>query len=130
MLHSVRCSQKSATVNEIPRGESLKFLGRIFRYIFWFVVTAGIAWVMKKAVDRASRPHSYGGREPLRVPQPAASKELFRDPVCGTYVAEDISYFFQQGKETLHFCSRDCMDHYQRDLQHADARAKQLAAGA
>lgn len=108
----------------------MKFLGRVFRYLMWFIVTAGIAWVMKKAVDRASRTHSYGGREPARVPPTAAAKELFRDPVCGTYVAEDISYLYEQGKQTLHFCSRDCMEHYQRDLQHADGRANRLAAGA
>lgn len=96
----------------------------------WFIVTAGVAWVMKKAVDRASRTHSYGGHGPARVPPQAAAKELFRDPVCGTYVAEDISYLYEQGKQTLHFCSRDCMEHYQHDLQHADARANRLAAGA
>src|SRR5579864_6319613 len=96
----------------------------------WFIVTAGIAWVMKKAVDRASRAQSYGGPEPARVPPQAAAKELFRDPVCGTYVAEDISYLYEQEKHTLHFCSRDCMEHYRRDLQHADGRANRLAAGA
>ncbi|HEV2183135.1 MAG TPA: hypothetical protein VGR39_05580 [Candidatus Acidoferrales bacterium] len=108
----------------------MKFLGRIFRFLMWFIVTAGIAWVMKKAVDRASRTHSYGGPEPVRVPPRAAAKELFRDPVCGTYVAEDISYLYEQGKQTLHFCSHDCMEHYQHDLQHADTRANRLAAGA
>ncbi len=114
-------------------GRPLKFLGRIFRYLMWFVITAGIAWVMKKAVDRASRRRTYGQREPVGVSPPVA-KELFRDPVCGTYVAEDISYFCEQGKETLHFCSRDCMEHYQRDLQHGPGhendRANRLAAGA
>ncbi|HLW43435.1 MAG TPA: hypothetical protein VKS00_03035 [Candidatus Acidoferrales bacterium] len=112
----------------------MKFLGRIFRYLMWFIVTAGVAWVMKKAVDRASRPHSSGGPEPARVPPTTAAKELFRDPVCGTYVAEDISYlyehFYEQGKQTLHFCSRDCMERYQRDLRDADVRANRLAAGA
>jgi YHS domain-containing protein len=112
------------------RQASLKFLGRIFRYLMWFIVTAGIAWVMKKAVDRASRTHVYDGREPACVPPRATAKELFRDPVCGTYVAEDISYLYEQDKQTLHFCSRDCMEHYQRDLQHAGGRANRLAAGA
>ncbi len=112
----------------------MKFLGRIFRYLMWLIVTAGIAWVMKKAVDRASRTPSYGGPEPAHVPPTTAAKELFRDPVCGTYVAEDISYLYEhlyeQGKQTLHFCSRDCMEHYQRDLRDADVRANRLAAGA
>ena len=94
----------------------------------WFAITAGIAWVMKKAVDRASRKRANAAREPVRV-SPAA-KELFRDPVCGTYVAEDISYFCEQDRQTLHFCSRDCMEHYQRDLKHAGDRANRLAAGA
>ncbi|MGH9710791.1 MAG: hypothetical protein ACRD37_09600 [Candidatus Acidiferrales bacterium] len=107
----------------------MKFLGRIFRFLMWFIITAGIAWVMKKAVDRASRRRSDGGREPVRVEPRTAAKELFRDPVCGTFVAEDISYFCEHDKETLHFCSRDCMEHYQRDLQHTDSRANRLAAG-
>lgn len=111
----------------------MKYLERFFRYVFWFVVTASIAWLVKKAFQRAAEGQRSGAvRRPV---EPGASasktKALFRDPVCGTYVAEDISYLLEQGTETLHFCSRDCMEHYQRDLHTGDGRAaNRLAAGA
>ncbi|MHB8753576.1 MAG: hypothetical protein ACYC92_01265 [Candidatus Acidiferrales bacterium] len=116
----------------------MKFLGRIFRYIVWLVVTAGIAWVMKKAFEGAASRHNVNGTpERGRVDTALAPKALFRDPVCGTYIAEDISCFYQQGAETLHFCSRDCLEHYRRDhqLEHhierpvGDRPANHLAAG-
>lgn len=58
-------------------------------------------------------------------------KALFRDPVCGTYVAEDISYLLTQSAEDLHFCSRDCMERYQHDFRaRHDRGSNQLAPGA
>lgn len=113
----------------------MKFLGRIFRYIVWFVVTAGIAWVMKKAFEgAAARRNVSGAREHGRVDAQSAAKALFRDPVCGTYVAEDIAYLCQHGTETLHFCSHDCLEHYRSDhhLEHRldDRTPNRMAAGA
>lgn len=67
----------------------MKYLERFFRYVFWIVVSASIAWLVKKlfegAAEKAGRPRPEGA-EPLRL------NRLFRDPMCGTYVAEDISY--------------------------------------
>ena len=112
----------------------MKFLGRMFRYVVWFVVAAGIAWVMKKAFERAAHERVQSAPERGRVDTASAPKALFRDPVCGTYIAEDISCFYQQGTETLHFCSRDCLEHYRRDHQlelHVEDRpANHMAAGA
>lgn len=110
----------------------MKYLGRFFRYIFWLVFTAGIAWLVKKAFERAAaQAQTHGARERECLDTQPAPKALFRDPVCGTYIAEDISYCYQQGSETLHFCSRDCLDHYHRDLHPDDDRAaNRLAAGA
>ncbi|MFZ0638421.1 MAG: hypothetical protein WA020_06220 [Candidatus Acidiferrales bacterium] len=110
----------------------MKYLERFLRYIFWVVVTASIAWFVKKAFQRAAGMPNAAGDGPVEPTAPAAkTKALFRDPVCGTYVAEDISYLLEHGKETLHFCSRDCMEHYQRGLRTGDDRAaNRLAAGA
>lgn len=78
------------------------------------VVTAAIAWFVKKAIQRAAeerRPEAVRGRVEAAAPA-VKTKALFRDPVCGTYVAEDISYSLMQGGKGLHFCSRDCMERY------------------
>lgn len=101
----------------------MKHLERFLRYIFWVVVTASIAWIVKKAFERAAKAERAED-ERVRVESIEnlpKTKALVRDRVCGTYVAEDISYVWKQGGESLHFCSRDCMEHYQA--------ANRLAAG-
>lgn len=100
----------------------MKYLERFFRYVFWVAVTATVAWVLKKALQRAARRNGAANeRVEPRTPM-ARAKELFRDPVCGTYVAEDVAYSLMQGGENLHFCSRDCMEHFRA--------GSRLAAGA
>jgi YHS domain-containing protein len=101
----------------------MKYLERFFRYVFWVVVTAVIAWIVKKAFQRAAGPQNVNVRGHVQANGPMQrQKVLVRDPVCGTYVAEDISYSLMQGGENLHFCSQNCMKHYQE--------ANRLAAGA
>ena len=39
-------------------------------------------------------------------------KKLRKDPVCGTYVAEDISLKTRIGREVFHFCSSHCQQEY------------------
>jgi YHS domain-containing protein len=39
-------------------------------------------------------------------------KRLRKDPVCGTYVAEDISLKTRIGQEIFHFCSSHCQREY------------------
>jgi len=43
---------------------------------------------------------------------PRKPKPLFRDPVCGTFVAAEISYPLELDGESLHFCSAECRDRY------------------
>jgi YHS domain-containing protein len=84
----------------------------MFRYIFWFVVTAAVAWLVQRLFASATRRQvgSANHRQPMT--SAANPKSLYRDPVCGSYVAEEISYPWEQGSETLHFCSRECLEHY------------------
>jgi hypothetical protein len=88
----------------------MKYLERFFRWMFWVVVTAVVAWIFKKAFQHAAGQNSntVHGRVAPSAPI-TKTKELFRDPVCGTYVAEDVAFSLVQGGENLHFCSRDCM---------------------
>jgi len=50
------------------------------------------------------------GRRPSR-PQEVRT-HLRKDPVCGTYVAEDISLKTRIGREVFHFCSLHCQQEY------------------
>ncbi len=91
--------------------------------MFWALVTAVVAWIFKKAFQHAAEQKSnpMTGRVQPSAPM-AKTKELFRDPVCGTYVAEDVAFSLAQGGGNLHFCSRGCIEHFRA--------GRRLAAGA
>lgn len=102
---------------------------RFFRYVFWMILTATVAWIVRKMFQHAatkSGANLHAAANPTVAVQGA--KTLFRDPVCGTYIAETISYSLLDSGENLHFCSRDCMERYQRELRVRGAG--RLAAGA
>ncbi|MGA2983181.1 MAG: hypothetical protein ABSG32_05170 [Terriglobia bacterium] len=43
---------------------------------------------------------------------------MARDPVCGMFVSTELSQQLTRGADTLHFCSRECLDKYQKDAEH------------
>jgi len=45
--------------------------------------------------------------------------EMARDPVCGMFVSTELSQRLRRGAGTLHFCSRECLEKYQKDANHA-----------
>jgi YHS domain-containing protein len=58
-----------------------------------------------------------------RPPSPSAAAphrgEMVRDPVCGMFVATELSQKLKRGGSTVHFCSLECMDKYRKDAEHA-----------
>jgi YHS domain-containing protein len=64
------------------------------------------------------RIRTSGGSPP---PPPDAAPhrgEMARDPVCGMFVSTELSQQLRRGKDTLHFCSRECLEKYQKDAEH------------
>jgi YHS domain-containing protein len=60
---------------------------------------------------------SVGG--PAAAPSTASHRgETARDPVCGMFVSTEVSHQLRQGKETLHFCSAECLEKHQKDAEH------------
>ena len=51
---------------------------------------------------------------------PRKPKPLFRDPVCGTFVAAEISYPLELDGECLHFCSAECRARYRAGQMRED----------
>ena len=46
------------------------------------------------------------------APKAPAGGHLMRDPVCGTYVAEQAAVRKQVGTEVMYFCSAACRDKF------------------
>jgi YHS domain-containing protein len=42
-----------------------------------------------------------------------------RDPVCGMFVSTELSHSLVRGSETLHFCSHECLERYQKETANA-----------
>lgn len=93
-------------------GGVLKFLGRIIRYMMWVVFAAATAWLLKRIFASAAQRQVRSANARTGVNSAPTPKLLYRDPVCGSYVAEEISYPWKQGNQTVYFCSRECMEHY------------------
>ena len=100
------------------RQESMNFLSRVLRFLFWLLV---LSW----SVTAAAYVVAWMMRAPQLRPQPARvwmspghskrqdlARRLVRDPVCGVHVAEVLAIPLRDGGETLHFCSIACRDEY------------------
>lgn len=68
----------------------------------------------------SSRMHVWTSRSGSHPPQPASPQggKTARDPICGMFVSTELSHRLTRGTETLHFCSRECLEHYQKDAAH------------
>jgi|ERR1039458_4405923 YHS domain-containing protein len=77
-------------------------IGSLFRSPHIHVKTAGAGR------STSSSPTSHRG-------------EMVRDPVCGMFVSTELSHQLGRGGDTLHFCSRECLEKYQKqkDREHA-----------
>ena len=76
----------------------LRFFGRMLAG--WFGSPQSFP---PSGTERPNRPGAPFPREP-RI----ASRELKKDPQCGTYVSPELSIRSQYRGEELHFCSREC----------------------
>jgi YHS domain-containing protein len=77
-------------------------LGRILRFVLWLLLAT---WLARKLLGwlfgNSHQP------EPRNVP-PASGRQLYRDPVCGTHVAPEISQTIEYAGQQYHFCSAEC----------------------
>ena len=76
----------------------LRFLGRMLAG--WIGPPQGFP------PSRSERPTGFGA--PVPTEPRIASRELKKDPQCGTYVSPELSIRSQYRGEELHFCSREC----------------------
>jgi len=93
----------------------------LLRYVFELI----LAWLVWRFIGGAlqqlfgprpntSDPQIYG--DPSKARRPAVTGEMARDPVCGMFVSTELSQRLHHHGQTLHFCSRECMDRYQKKV--------------
>lgn len=96
---------------------------RLLLYLFEGIVTFLFVRLLGGALQQffgAPRVHFWA-----RVGAPTRSSpelhpgETARDPVCGMFVSVELSHQLTRGTQTLHFCSRECLERYQKEAAHA-----------
>ena len=63
-----------------------------------------------------ANPSPTGGRNAPRNAgsPPDVHGETARDPVCGMFVSTELSLRLKRDGKTQHFCSRDCLERYEK----------------
>jgi YHS domain-containing protein len=94
---------------------------RLFAYLFDLIVAFFLARLVNRVLRQffgtpQSTFRSPGKRARTAPEREAVRGEMARDPVCGMFVSTDLSpsHRLSQGGQTLHFCSQECLERYQR----------------
>jgi YHS domain-containing protein len=98
----------------------VRFLGYLINLVFITI----IGWILARLIQRVfgtPRIHSQGSWSAPRRANPGQVVEgkTARDPVCGMFVSTELSHRLKRGNETLHFCSRECLERYKADATHS-----------
>jgi YHS domain-containing protein len=92
---------------------------RILLYLFDLVVALVVGRVLGAVVQRVmggSRAQHFGaGQAAQPPPRQTHGGQTARDPVCGMFVSTELSHRLTLHGETLHFCSRECLERYQKE---------------
>jgi len=78
-----------------------RILGRVIRSFF------GVTGANPPSTGRRNSPPNSDS--PLAV-----HGETARDPVCGMFVSTELSLRLKRDGKTLHFCSHDCLERYEK----------------
>ncbi len=82
------------------------------------VFLIGVAWTLTQTVrsflGRTKKGFQGPHNSQTRRKAEAARGRTARDPVCGMFVSTEVSHRLVQGNKTLHFCSQECLDRYEK----------------
>ena len=96
-------------------------MGRLLSYFVELVFLIVISKMLGRALQglfspspprRENRAVNGGSRDSSRV----RIGKTERDPVCGMFVSTELSHRLVRGSETLHFCSHECLERYQKEM--------------
>jgi YHS domain-containing protein len=93
-------------------------LSYVLELIFFFVIVKMLGRALQGLFGPSpSRGKASGG------PRVDSSQERIgkteRDPVCGMFVSTEVSHRLVCGSKTLHFCSNECLERYQKETANA-----------
>jgi YHS domain-containing protein len=101
-------------------------MGRLLSYFVEMVFVIVVARMLGRVLQgffrppQARRGHGVVEEGPRDSSQVRVGKTV-RDPVCGMFVSTELSHRLVRGSETLHFCSQECLERYQKEMMNVPA---------
>jgi len=93
----------------------VRLLAYLFDLIFVVVIARLVGLVFQRLLGgRHVGSWSSPSARPSRAPD-TREGQMARDPVCGMFVSTELSHRLTERGQTLHFCSRECLERYQKD---------------
>lgn len=86
----------------------------MFRPVIELLLTIAVVLVLRAVLTSIMLGFARTAQQSFR-PEPPPAKanpggELHKDPVCGTYVAENGGFMRRSGGQTFYYCSRECYE--------------------
>ncbi len=89
------------------------------RLVFYLIDLIVLLFVLRRFAQAIlhllGKPRAQGRSSNHRQSKHMVQGETARDPVCGMFVSTEVSQRLILGGRTLHFCSRECLERYQRN---------------
>jgi len=101
-------------------------MGRLLSYFVELVFLIVVSRMLGRALQgffSPSAPRRQGrtAEGELRDSSRMRVGKTERDPVCGMFVSTEVSHRLVRGSETLHFCSQECLERYQKETANVSA---------
>ena len=101
-------------------------MGRLLSYFVELVFLVVVAKMLGRALQGLFTPSPPRREDRAVEGEPRNSSRMRigkteRDPVCGIFVSTELSHRLVRGSETLHFCSHECLEQYQKEMANVSA---------
>jgi YHS domain-containing protein len=95
-------------------------MGSLLSYLVDLIFVIVVGRLLRGALRVFVRPSPVRGEaHPSAQPNQVRVGKTARDPVCGMFVSTELSHCLVRGSETLHFCSPECLERYQKEMANA-----------
>jgi YHS domain-containing protein len=101
----------------------MRLLAYLFDLIVFVVVGRLVGLIIQRLFGKSPAFRRGSPGTPPRAAPETRRGETVRDPVCGMFVSTELSHPLKQNGETLHFCSEECLERYQKEVLHVSKTA-------
>jgi YHS domain-containing protein len=88
----------------------------VIAWLVWQLIAGAIRQVLGGRPSNFNPPRHANPFGPSSAKTPTIHGETARDPLCGMFVSTELSHRLKHDGQTLHFCSRECLERYEQGL--------------